>query len=93
MADLDGVAPVLRGARRGLARAGDHALAAIVAETAVALDPLREIGYRLLMRAEWARGDRAAALRTFTRCEQVMAEALDADPSPETAALTKRLRN
>ncbi len=71
---------------------GDHALAATVAEAAVTLDPLREVGHRLLMRAEWARGDRAAALRAFARCEQIMADALGAAPSPETAALASRLR-
>ncbi len=71
---------------------GDHALAATVAETAISLDPLREIGYRLVMRAEWERGDRAAALRAFARCEQMMADVLGAAPSPETAALASRLR-
>lgn len=71
---------------------GDHALAVTVAETAIALDPLREVGYRLVMRAELARGDRAAALQAFARCERVMAEALEALPSPETAALAARLR-
>lgn len=71
---------------------GDHALAAVIAESAIALDPLREIGYRLLMRAEWLRGDRAAALRTLARCERMMAEELGVLPSPETTVLGEQIR-
>lgn len=77
----------------GWLRRGDHRLAAVIAESAVELDPLREVGYRLLMRAEWQRGDRAAALRALARCEQVMAEELAASPSPETAALAAQIRS
>lgn len=72
---------------------GDHQLAAIIAESAVALDPLREIGYRLLMRAEWQRGDRAAALRALDRCERMMADELGARPSPATQALGTQIRS
>lgn len=77
----------------GWLRLGDHALAALIAESAVAMDPLREVGHRLLMRAEWGRGDRAAALRALARCEQIMADELDAEPSPETARLADRIRS
>lgn len=72
---------------------GDHRLAAVVAESAIALDPLREIGYRLLMRAEWGHGDRAAALRALARCERMMADELDATPSTETRELGAQLRS
>lgn len=44
---------------------GHHRLAIDLAERAIALDPLRETGYRLLMEAELARGDALAALRAF----------------------------
>jgi DNA-binding SARP family transcriptional activator len=77
----------------GWLRRGDHRLAAVIAESAVELDPLRETGYRLLMQAEWECGDRAAALRALARCERVMAEELAATPSPETAALAERIRS
>lgn len=74
-------------------RLGDHRLAAVIAESAIAHDPLREIGYRLLMRAEWDRGDRAAALRAFARCEQMMTDELGVTPSPETLALSEQIRS
>lgn len=77
----------------GWLRLGDHQLAAIVAESAVAIDPLREIGHRLLARAEWHRGDRAAALRALERCERLMDEALGVAPSRETAQLAERIRS
>lgn len=73
-------------------RRGDHQLAAVIAEDAVRQDPLREVGHRLLVRAEWSRGDRGAALRALTRCEQVLADELDASPSPETASLADEIR-
>ncbi len=71
---------------------GDHQLASTVAESAVQLDPLREIGHRLLIEAEEARGDRAAALRALARCEQLMADELGVEPSAATVELGRRLR-
>jgi DNA-binding SARP family transcriptional activator len=68
-------------------RLGDHQLAATVAQTAIDLDPLREVGHRLLIRAERARGDHSAALRAYLRCVDVLATELDAPPSPETLEL------
>ncbi len=73
-------------------RLGDHGLAATVAERAIALDPLREIGHRLLMEAEWRRGDRGAALRAAARCERVLVDELGAHPSPETQELAATIR-
>jgi DNA-binding SARP family transcriptional activator len=73
-------------------RLGDHQLAAVLGDAAVAQDPLREVGHRMLMRAEWARGDRAAALRALARCEQILADELDVAPSPATAELAARIR-
>lgn len=73
-------------------RLGDHGLAATVAERAVVLDPLREIGHRLLIEAEWLRGDRGAALRAFSRCERVLSDELGASPSPETQRLAAAIR-
>lgn len=77
----------------GWLRRGDHRLAAVVAESAVALDPLREVGYQLLARAEWGRGDRAAALRVLDRCERMVADELGVGPAPETARLSVQFRS
>lgn len=68
-------------------RLGDHQLAATVAQTAIDLDPVREVGHRLLIRAEQARGDHSAALRAYLRCAEVLATELGASPSPETLQL------
>jgi DNA-binding SARP family transcriptional activator len=66
---------------------GDHQLATTVAQAAIDLDPLREIGHRVLIGAEQARGDHSAALRAYRRCAEVLATELDASPSPETLRL------
>jgi DNA-binding SARP family transcriptional activator len=69
----------------------DPALAATVAATAVRLDPLREIGHRLLIEAELVRGDRGAAGRALSTCERILAAELGVAPSPETLALGARI--
>ncbi len=74
-------------------RLGDHQLAATIAENAVGLDPLRETGHRLLIEAERARGDGAAALRAYTRCAAILAEELGVDPSPDTLRLADLIRS
>ncbi len=71
---------------------GDHQLAATVAQTAIDLDPLRELAHRLLIEAEHDRGDYSAALRAYTRCVNLLAIELDATPSPRTLQLGARLR-
>ena len=70
---------------------GDHQLASISADYAVKLDPYREVGHRLLIEAERARGDGGAALRAFHRCERSLAE-IGAHPSPETLLIADDLR-
>ena len=66
---------------------GDHQLAATAAEDAIQLDPLRETAHWLLIEAELARGDRAAALGAFGRCEDTLASEFGASPSSETTAI------
>jgi Bacterial transcriptional activator domain len=73
-------------------RLGDHGLAAVIAESAIGLDPLREVGHRALIEAELARGDRAAAARAFGRCEEILRRELGVSPSPETAVLSDGIR-
>lgn len=73
-------------------RLGDPQMAVISAERAIALDPLRELGYRLLMEAERSRGDHSAALRAFARCEATLRAEIGAAPSPETCDLAESIR-
>lgn len=77
----------------GWLRRDNPDLAAVIAESTIALDELRETGHRLLARAEWARGDRGAALRALERCERIMADELGVAPSPETMHLAERIRS
>lgn len=68
-------------------RRGQGALAQHVAEAAIAIAPLREANYRLLMRAHLAQGNRSDALLAFHRCRDALVDELGVDPSPETQAV------
>lgn len=70
---------------------GDHQLAATAAQTAIGLDPLRELAHRLLIETELARGDHSAALRAYTHCAELLATELGAQPSPATMELGEAL--
>lgn len=65
----------------------EPALALLVAEQAVALEPFRESGYRRLMELHHRAGDRAQALRVYERCRRLLADELGAAPAPETEAV------
>jgi predicted ATPase/DNA-binding SARP family transcriptional activator len=54
------------------------------ASAAVALAPFRESAHRLLMRAHVANGNRAEALRAYSRCRQHLVDELGVGPAPET---------
>ena len=71
--------------------AEDFAEAARHAEEVVELEPYRESGYRLLMEAHAAAGNRAEALRAYERCRRLLADELGAYPSPETDAVYREL--
>ena len=73
-------------------RLGDHQLAATIADSAIGVDPLREVGYRILAEAELARGDRGAAAQALRRCERMLRDELQVAPSPETVRLAESLR-
>lgn len=68
-------------------RNGEHPLAAVAAQELVTLQPFRESGYRLLMRAHTAAGNTAEALRVYDSCRKLIAEELGVPPSPETQAV------
>lgn len=57
----------------------------------LALDALSEDAHRRLIRLHYLAGDRAAALRAFDDCEQVLKHELGARPSAETLALLRTL--
>jgi DNA-binding SARP family transcriptional activator/basic membrane lipoprotein Med (substrate-binding protein (PBP1-ABC) superfamily) len=61
------------------------------ARLAVEAEPFRESGYRRLMEAHVAAGNRAEALRVYERCRRLLAEELGAYPSPETEAIYRSL--
>jgi YVTN family beta-propeller protein len=72
-------------------RSGEPREAAKWAEQAIAVEPFRESGYRRLMEAHVAAGDRAEALRVYERCRRLLAEELGAYPSPETESIYRGL--
>ena len=57
------------------------------AREAVAIEPFRETGYQLLMRAHAAVGNRAEALRVNERCRSLLSEELGVPPSSQTEAV------
>jgi DNA-binding SARP family transcriptional activator/streptogramin lyase len=72
-------------------RSGQAEAAVRWAEQAVKAEQFRESGYRRLMAAHIAAGNRAEALRVYERCRLLLAEELGAYPSPETDAIYRRL--
>ena len=72
-------------------RLGDAPEAVKWAEQALALEPFRETGYRRLMEAHAAAGNRAEALQVYERCRRLLAEELGAYPSPETETIYRQL--
>lgn len=71
--------------------AGALAAALALTEQLLVLEPLLEHAWRRLMRLHFLRGDRAAAVAAFERCEQVLRAELGLRPSPETQALLARV--
>jgi YVTN family beta-propeller protein len=72
-------------------RSGDASEAVKWAEQTIALAPFRESGYRRLMEAHVAGGDRAEALRVYERCRRLLADELGTYPSPETESIYRTL--
>ena len=70
-----------------LEAAGDTAAALPLAQAIVDAEPLSEAAHRRVMRLHYLRGDRAAAMLAFDRCEQILKHEVGTGPSPETLAL------
>lgn len=62
----------------------EHALALQVAKDLLALEPFRESGHRLVIRAHAALGNSAEALLAYEDCRRLIARELGVDPSPQT---------
>ncbi len=77
---------------RDLLAAGRPAQAVEVARSAVACDPYREDGWRLLMRACAAAAGPASALPPFLECAAALDD-IGLEPSRDTHALLERLRS
>lgn len=71
---------------------GDFKPAIEFSKRLLSLDPLRENSHRLLMRFLYESGDRAAALRQYQVCSEILEKELQVEPDAETKALMERIR-
>jgi DNA-binding SARP family transcriptional activator len=55
-------------------------------------DPLNEPVHAAMMRCHFGSGNRAAALRQYASCIQLLREELDVEPMPETVAVYEHIR-
>jgi DNA-binding SARP family transcriptional activator/TolB-like protein len=62
------------------------------AQRLLEIDRAHEGAWRALMRAHAARGERGMAIQAYDRCRAVLADLLDAAPSPETQKLLAEIR-
>jgi DNA-binding SARP family transcriptional activator len=70
---------------------GEHALAIEAARDAVDVEPFRETGHQLLMRAHASAGNTAEALRAYEKCRRAIADELGVDPSPSTRQVYEQI--
>ncbi len=64
-----------------------------LAQRVLAIDPVWEDAYRVLMRAFVAQQNRPLALRTYERCMAVLDEEFGVEPLPETTTLYEQIFN
>lgn len=64
-----------------------------VAQQLLSIDRAHEGAWRALMRAHADRGERGMSIQSYDRCRAVLADLLDATPSPETQALLADIRS
>lgn len=72
---------------RASAGIGEHRRALVVAEEAVAADPLDEEAHRAVIVAYYRLGEPGEALAAFERARSTLVEELGAEPGPETQEL------
>ncbi|MFC4456434.1 BTAD domain-containing putative transcriptional regulator [Deinococcus sonorensis] len=68
---------------------GDVAGALVLARHLLDLDPLSELGHRVLMRLHTLDGDRPSALRVYRRYKTRLARELGAEPHPDIVQLAR----
>jgi DNA-binding SARP family transcriptional activator len=73
-------------------RAGNTQTAIDTAKRLIALDPLREPSHRQLMRILAQCGQRAAAIRQYNTCADLLKSELDVEPEGETQRLFQEIR-
>ncbi|THF70918.1 hypothetical protein E7T06_04990 [Deinococcus sp. Arct2-2] len=81
----------LRAESTRLERAGEYDAAQKWVRQLLALDPVSEDAWRRLMRLQYLRGDRPAALRAYQKCREVLAREFGAQPLPETVRLAQEI--
>ena len=74
------------------ARSRDIGLVLDAARRRIALRPLEEVGYRVLMSLQAGEGDRAAALGTYHRCATLLEQELGVTPDQSTREVMRQLR-
>jgi len=74
-----------------LSAAGSAEPALAVGRKLLEIEPTREAVHRALMRLHAEQGDRAAALRQYERCRELLERALGLTPSPETERLRSEI--
>jgi len=63
-----------------------------VAQQLLSIDRAHEGAWRAMMRAHAERGERGMAIQSYDRCRTVLADMMDATPSPETQELLASIR-
>ncbi|MFL7808279.1 MAG: BTAD domain-containing putative transcriptional regulator, partial [Anaerolineae bacterium] len=86
------LASALERLAQGYASQGQHQEALPYAQRWLSLDPLDEAAHRALMDLYAQAGQRAAALRQYRQCVRTLDRELGIEPSPETTALYRQIR-
>lgn len=71
---------------------GEYAEGLDYARRLIAMEPWHEDAHRQMMRLLALSGQRAAALAQYETCRRILAEELNAEPSPETQALYESIQ-
>lgn len=72
-------------------QAGAYREALAYAEKILETDPVSEVAHRRVMRLWYLLGDRAAALKAYGRCQEVLEQELGVEPLAETQALARQI--
>jgi len=73
-------------------KSSDQEKSRAIATQLIDIDPLRETSHRLLMRILAQSGQRAAAIKQFNTCAEILSRELDVEPDPETQKLLGEIK-